>query len=117
MVLDQLLDNARRHTPPDTPVDVAVAAQDGRVTVTVEDHGPGVPEEMISQLFDRFYRGDAARGRQAGLGLGLTVAAAIVDLHHGRIAAERGAAGGLRVRVDVPITALPLRTPAAERPA
>ena len=102
MALDQLLDNARRHTPPGTPVEVAVAEPDGGVILTVEDQGPGVPDEMLPHLFDRFYRGDAARGRQAGTGLGLTVAAAIVDLHRGRIAAERGSSGGLRVRIEVP---------------
>jgi signal transduction histidine kinase len=102
LVLDQLLDNARRHTPPGTAVDVAAAANDGRVTVTVEDHGPGVPEEILPQLFDRFYRGDSARGRDAGTGLGLTLAAAILDLHRGRISAERGSAGGLRIRIELP---------------
>jgi signal transduction histidine kinase len=102
MALDQLLDNARRHTPPGTPVEVAAGTLDGRVTLTVEDHGPGVPDEMMPHLFDRFYRGDAARGRHAGFGLGLAVAAAIVDLHRGRIAAERGTAGGLRIRIELP---------------
>lgn len=72
------------------------------MTLSVEDHGPGVPDEMLPHLFDRFYRGDTARGRQAGPGLGLTVAATIVDLHRGRIAAEGGAGGGLRVRIELP---------------
>jgi two-component system heavy metal sensor histidine kinase CusS len=105
MALDQLLDNARLHTPPGTPVEVAAGALDGGVTLTVEDHGPGVPDEMMPHLFDRFYRGDAARGRHAGFGLGLSVAAAIVNLHRGRIAAERGAAGGLRIRIELPASA------------
>jgi signal transduction histidine kinase len=102
MVLDQLLDNARRHTPPGTRVDVTVAAQDGDVRVIVEDEGPGVPEEEIGQLFNRFYRGDPARGREAGLGLGLTLAAAIIDLHRGRINAECRTPRGLRIRIDLP---------------
>ena len=84
IALDQLLDNTQRHTPPGTKVDVRVTAEDGDVRVIVEDEGPGVPEEEMGQLFNRFYRGDPARGRQAGLGLGLTLAAAIVDLHGGR---------------------------------
>ena len=102
MVLDQLLDNARRHTPSGTRVDVTVAASDGDIGLTVEDEGPGVPQEMLGQLFNRFYRGDPARGRQAGLGLGLTLAAAIVDLHRGRITAERGSPRGLRIRIELP---------------
>jgi signal transduction histidine kinase len=100
--LDQLLDNARHHTAPGTRVDVAVARADGVVRLTVEDQGDGVPEAMMAHLFSRFYRGDPARGRGAGAGLGLTLTAAIVDLHAGRIAAERGAAGGLRIRIEIP---------------
>ncbi len=102
VVLDQLLDNAHRHTPPETRVAVSVAAADGDVRMVVEDEGPGVPEEMMGQLFNRFYRGDPARGRQAGLGLGLTLAAAIVDLHRGRIIAERREPRGLRIRIELP---------------
>lgn len=103
MVLDQLLDNARHHTPPGTRVEVTVAGADGEVSVTVEDQGPGVPDEMLSELFTHFYRGDPARGRHAGPGLGLTLAAAIVDLHRGRITAERADGGGLRIRIALPL--------------
>jgi two-component system OmpR family sensor kinase len=102
MVLDQLLDNAGQHTPPGTKVDVTVAAKDGIVRLAVEDQGPGVPEEMLGQLFDRFHRGDPARGRQAGAGLGLTLAAAVVDLHGGRVTAERGSPQGLRISIELP---------------
>jgi signal transduction histidine kinase len=102
IVLDQLLDNAQRHTPPGTEVDVRVATENGGVRVIVEDEGPGVPEDKMGQLFHRFYRGDPARGRQAGLGLGLTLAAAIVDLHGGRIIAERRSPQGLRIRIELP---------------
>jgi signal transduction histidine kinase len=102
MVLDQLLDNARRHTPPGTRVNVTVGAQDSRVRLTVEDEGPGVPEEMMGRLFNHFYRVDPARGRQASLGLGLTLAASIVDLHGGLITAERHSPHGLRIRIELP---------------
>ncbi|MEZ0332787.1 MAG: ATP-binding protein [Gemmatimonadales bacterium] len=102
IALDQLLDNTQRHTPPGTKVDVRVTAEDGDVRVIVEDEGPGVPEDEMGQLFNRFYRGDPARGRQAGLGLGLTLAAAIVDLHGGRITAERRSPQGLRIRIELP---------------
>jgi two-component system heavy metal sensor histidine kinase CusS len=102
MVLDQLLDNARRHTPSGTRVDVAVAAQNGQVRLTVEDDGPGVPAEMMDRLFNHFYRVDPARGRQSGMGLGLTLAASIVDLHRGRITAEPHSPHGLRIRIELP---------------
>jgi two-component system OmpR family sensor kinase len=102
LVLDHLLDNAVRHTPPETPVMVSLRPEPGTACVIVEDEGPGVPDEMLPHLFERFYRGDAARGRSAGAGLGLTVAAAIVDAHGGTITAERGRNGGLRVTVRLP---------------
>jgi two-component system OmpR family sensor kinase len=100
-VLDHLLDNAMRHTPPGTRIEVSVGAQDGNGELTVVDDGPGVPDDVLPHLFERFYRGDAARGRGAGPGLGLTMAAAIVERHRGTIAAERGPAGGLRVRIGL----------------
>ena len=102
LALDQLLDNAMRHTPPDTPIELALSQSDGRVVLAVEDGGPGVPDEVLSHLFERFYRADAARGREGGPGLGLTVVAAIAELHHGRVVAERGRVTGLRVRLELP---------------
>jgi two-component system OmpR family sensor kinase len=102
MVLDQLLDNAIRYSPPDATIDISVAAQGDHVQLIVEDDGPGVPDDALPHLFERFFRADTARGRDGGLGLGLTVAAAIVRLHHGIIRAERGRAAGLRVRMELP---------------
>jgi signal transduction histidine kinase len=83
-------------------VDVTVRAHDSQVRLTVEDEGPGVPEEMIALLFNHFYRVDPARGRHSGLGLGLTLAASIVALHGGRITAERRSPHGLRIRIELP---------------
>lgn len=105
MALDQLLDNAVRHTPPGTRVEVAIAPSPDGLVLTVEDEGPGVSEELLPHLFDRFYRGDSARGRDGGPGLGLTVVAVIAEQHHGRVAAEPGRRGGLRVRLELPVSA------------
>jgi two-component system OmpR family sensor kinase len=110
LVLDHLLDNAARHTPASTPVTVSLRSDGAGSTITVEDAGPGVPDDVLPHLFERFYRGDAARGRGAGAGLGLTVAAAIVHAHGGAIAAERAAAGGLSVTIRLPRTAEPATT-------
>ena len=102
MALDQLLDNAMRHTPAGTRIEVWLNQVNGRVVLAVEDDGPGVEDDVLPRLFERFYRTDAARGRESGPGLGLTVVAAIVELHRGRVEAERGRRGGLRVRMDLP---------------
>jgi signal transduction histidine kinase len=101
LVLDHLLDNAVRHTPAGTPVRVAVEGAPDVVAVSVADAGPGVPAEMLAHLFERFYRGDTARGR-GGAGLGLTVAAAIVQAHGGSMHAAQAPPTGLHVTVRLP---------------
>jgi signal transduction histidine kinase len=103
--LDQLLDNAIQHTPPGTTIHVSVEVVESTGVLIVEDNGPGVPDHMLAHIFERFYRGDSARGRGAGPGLGLTLVAAIVSQHQGTIRAERGDSGGLRVRIQVPLDA------------
>lgn len=103
MVLDQLLDNAARHTPSGTAVTVRVdLAPTGDPRVVVEDNGPGLAEEALPHLFERFYRGDAARTRTAGAGLGLTIASAIIEAHGGTISAEVIQPHGLRVVFTLP---------------
>ena len=103
VLLDQLLDNAVRHTPPGTHIDAVVAANGNHITVSVRDDGPGIPDDALPHLFDRFYRGDTARSRTAGAGLGLTVAAAIADAHQGTIRAANVPAGGLEVSLTLPL--------------
>ncbi|MBI2616464.1 MAG: HAMP domain-containing histidine kinase [Gemmatimonadetes bacterium] len=102
VLLDQLLDNAVRHTPPDTRVEAIVRANGGKVSVAVRDNGPGIAEEVLPHLFERFYRADPARSRTAGPGLGLTVAAAIAQAHRGSIRAANLPTGGLEVTVALP---------------
>jgi two-component system OmpR family sensor kinase len=100
--LDQLIDNAIQHTPEGTTIRVGLERMDGRVQLIVEDNGPGVPPEVLPELFDRFYRVHPSRGRHAGAGLGLTTVAAVVELHGGTISAESVETGGLRVRMELP---------------
>jgi signal transduction histidine kinase len=109
LALDQLLDNAKRHTPPGTRVDVSIQPSDNSISLAVEDNGPGVSPELLPHLFEHFFRADSARGRESGPGLGLTLVAAIVELHGGEVRAERVNGGGLRVRIELP----PAREPAA----
>ena len=103
MSLDQLIDNALQHTPAGTAIRVALTRRADALRIEVEDNGPGVPAEALPNLFDRFYRGNQSRARHAGAGLGLTTVAAVIDLHHGTVAADSGSQGGLRIRVDLPL--------------
>jgi signal transduction histidine kinase len=100
--LDEVLDNALRHTTPGRRIELRLAEHDDQALITVEDDGGGVADEMLPHLFEPFYRADAARGPGGGPGLGLTLVAAIVERHRGRVRAERSAKGGLRVRIELP---------------
>lgn len=104
-IFDNLLSNALRHSPDDSPVEIS-CAQDrpGSLEMRVIDHGPGVPPEVLPHLFDRFYRTDAARDRsQGGAGLGLAIVKQWVELHGGRVRADPTEPGpGLTVVVQLP---------------
>jgi two-component system OmpR family sensor kinase len=102
-VLGNLLRNALVHTPAGTPVEVAVAADDGGVRLAVRDHGPGLPNDDPDALFERFWRAEGGRERgKAGAGLGLAIVAAIVDAHGGRVAAGNAPGGGALFAVELP---------------
>ena len=106
-VVDNLLENARVHTPSGTATHVAVARQDGAVVLTVADEGPGMDPEVATRAFERFYRGDPARARATGgVGLGLSIVAAIVQAHGGAVRVIDGSPG-TAVEVRLPITPPP----------
>jgi two-component system, OmpR family, sensor histidine kinase MprB len=87
--VNNLLDNAVKHSPADGVVEVRVA--DGELTV--RDHGPGVPAGEAEHVFDRFYRGDGARGRP-GSGLGLAIVRQVAETHGGQVSVENAHGGG-----------------------
>jgi two-component system OmpR family sensor kinase len=86
-VIDNLLENARVHTPSGTPTRVSLRPDDGGgALLTVADEGPGMDADVASKAFERFYRGDPARARSTGgAGLGLSIVAAIVESHGGSV--------------------------------
>ena len=106
-ILDNLLANVRAHTPPGSAAAVHVLARDGEAVVEVADTGPGLSDDQLEHAFERFYRGDTSRSRDAGgAGLGLAIAAAIAESHGGSATVvNAGANGGtgLTVRVVVPL--------------
>jgi two-component system sensor histidine kinase CpxA len=81
-----LVRNAIRHAASEEPVRLHARAESGRVLLTVEDSGPGVPEEMLAQIFDPFYRLDASRSRETGgFGLGLAIVKSCVEACGGTV--------------------------------
>ncbi len=93
-----LLDNAIKHTPPGTPIDIRARAEDGGgVVIDVADRGPGLPPGDSEDLFDPFVRGSSARG--LGSGLGLAICRAIAQLHGGQLTAARDAGPGACFRL------------------
>jgi two-component system, OmpR family, sensor histidine kinase MprB len=101
--VDEVLENAARHGPPDGRVEVALRGG----TLTVRDYGSGVAREELGLVFDRFFRGAGARGRQ-GSGLGLSIVKQVVGAHGGAVEAANAPGGGL---------VFTLTFPAAEEPA
>ena len=85
-VVVNLLANARTHTPAGTTVTVTLDVEGDSAVVTVVDNGPGVPESVLPEIFERFTRADTSRSRTAGsTGLGLSIVAAVVNAHRGQI--------------------------------
>ena len=92
--LANLLDNAAKWSPAGGEVEVTVRGSE----VTVRDHGPGIAEEDLPFVFDRFYRASSARGLP-GSGLGLAIVKQVADAHGGTVVAERAEAGGTIMRL------------------
>jgi len=100
-VLYNLLSNALRYSEPGSKVKLDVSERGGRMMFVVEDQGEGIPEEMISSIFDRF-EGRAVAGRQRGAGLGLSIVKTFAHMHGGTVSIERCEPKGTRVTVNLP---------------
>jgi two-component system OmpR family sensor kinase len=112
-VISNLMSNALTHTRDGTPIDVRILAHgpDGHLPVPsvileVADHGPGLSKEQADRVFERFYRGDQARGRQTGgAGLGLAIVAALVTAHGGTTGVNTAPGGGATFWITLPLAA------------
>jgi len=101
-ILDNLLSNADRFAPPETPLVVRVSRETpGLVTICVIDRGPGVPGELRERIFERFFRGESD-GKAGSTGLGLAIVKGLVEAHAGTVAVEDGLEPGAVFRFTVP---------------
>ncbi|MEZ4591272.1 MAG: sensor histidine kinase KdpD [Chloroflexota bacterium] len=102
-VLVNLLDNALKYSPEDTPITIEAQQVGGEMVLSVQDQGPGLPEAELEHIFDRFVRMNTEG--VSGTGLGLSIARGIVEAHNGRIWAENRAEGGASFSLALPLTA------------
>jgi signal transduction histidine kinase len=100
----QLVDNAAKFSPPDTPIRVVTRIENGGATIEIVDRGPGIPPERRDDVFDKYpnWRPDGYE-QTAGSGLGLFLVRGIVDAHDGNVAIVDGPGGGTMLRVRIPI--------------
>ena len=104
-VFVNLLENAAKHTPAGTPVEIGAEVRPDEVVIWVADRGPGLPAGEEERVFEKFHRASAVPG--AGVGLGLAICRGIVNAHGGRIWAESRPGGGAVFRFTVPIVGTP----------
>jgi two-component system phosphate regulon sensor histidine kinase PhoR len=109
--LRNIIENAVAYSPSDSTILVEAAAADDRVILTVSDRGPGIPEEDLTRIFERFYRVDKARSRESGgTGLGLSIVRHLVERLSGEVQAANRPGGGAVFTIAIP------REPAAAAP-
>ncbi len=101
-IVGNLLDNAREHAP-DAAVEVTVEVASDEVVVAVTDAGPGVPDDRLERVFERFYKADPSR-HDGSSGLGLAIAAEHATLLGGSLRATNRPTGGLRIELRLPVT-------------
>ncbi len=102
-IVDNLLGNVRAHTPRGAAVHVGVGREDGDAVIEVQDTGPGLSETDAGRVFERFYRADKSRARASGgVGLGLSIVAAVAQAHGGSVAAVARDGAGATFRITLP---------------
>ena len=102
-VLVQLLENAAKYSPAASPICITAESNDGKVTVSVADRGPGIDDFEQALIFDKFYRGKNERYRVQGTGLGLAIAKAVVEAHGGTIGVTSQLGHGSVFYFSVPV--------------
>jgi len=103
--LNNLLLNAAAYTPPNTLVEIGAAEENGQLAITVSDRGPGLLDESLPQLFNKFYRAPGAPA--GGTGLGLSIVKGFIEAHGGRVSAQNRPGGGAQFTIYLPVEPAP----------
>ncbi len=106
--LAHVLENAAQHAPRGSTISVATHVADDGLTIVVADQGPGIAPRDLPHLFERFYRGEGAKLRASGTGMGLSIARGLIAAEQGRIWAENRADGGAQFTIAVPAAYKPM---------
>ena len=102
--ITNVVDNAIKYSPPNSTIEAVVRATDGHAIVSVADEGPGIAAEHRHRIFDRFFRIDEGRSRDAGgSGLGLAIARWAVEVNGGEVTVEQRPNGGALFRISLPL--------------
>jgi signal transduction histidine kinase len=101
-ILDNLIGNAQKYSGSGGAITVSVQVDGGSARLTVADTGPGISQDELPHLFERFYRGDRTSAT-SGLGLGLYIVRMLIEAHGGRVWAESEPGEGTRIQVELPL--------------
>lgn len=104
-VLQHLLENAARYSPAGSVIEVSAGAQNGRLSFSVADHGPGIAPEDLPFVFDKYFRGKRQAAAKRGTGMGLAICSAILRAHQGEISVESQPGQGTRFTFWIPMSA------------
>ena len=103
LVIRQIVGNALKYAQPGPPVRLQARVEDDSVVVSVTDQGPGIPEDDQGRIFERYYRGQQARGSLTGMGMGLPIARQVIEAHNGRLWVESRPGEGATFFFTLPV--------------
>ncbi len=103
--LMQLLENAHKYSPPDSPIEIGARIEEGLAIISVMDRGPGIGPDELERVFEKFYRGRRSRAQTEGTGMGLAIAKGIIEAHGGKIRAQSRPGGGTAIVFTLPVQA------------
>jgi signal transduction histidine kinase len=109
-VIRNIISNAIKFSPDESSVEIELCQDSNRAAVTIRDNGPGIPEDELETIFDKFVQSSATKTGAGGTGLGLAICREIIAAHQGRIWAENQPGGGTKITFE-----LPVQSPATER--